>query len=327
MKRGVMLDTLRAKPTIVIRAVSAGPNRSAALPALIASGFRTCVLAGGGAPIRYATAYHIACWLGLTRCPAWPVAARRLPPRTLYRAAGNSTAAVFTEAVAAASTDIAHLPARTLAYASLFSGYFDTFLPAYRALGLRLRAAAAAERIASARAVLAETYNYETIYKTAMEAAHNIPTADIISWTATCVRLSAGARLGSGDKGKKKRAALALLRADTKPLILLARRCAPILIVGEQVPGLLAARSPARRLFLQLVKPIPYAWFVRKIDAADLNAPTHRRRVALVACRIDCLRISVPRSAFGCGTLCHCNLTSCPTCYPTSPHLASPSAT
>ena len=55
-----------------------------------------------------------------------------------------------------------------------------------------------------------------------------------------------------------------------------------------------------------LLQPLPYVWFWRRIDAWDRGAPSHRRRIGIVACRCDCLRLRVARAAAGAAGRCDC---------------------
>ena len=86
----------------------------------------------------------------------------------------------------------------------------------------------------------------------------------------------------------------------------LLQRCSPRLVLGEQVEGLLTCYPLARAALLIIMQPLPYVWFWRSIDAWDRGAPSHRRRIGIVACRCDCLRLRVARAAAGAAGRCDC---------------------
>ena len=214
---------------------------------------------------------------------------------------------MFVDAVVACACAIADVEQpRPLVYVSLFSGFFDTYLGALRKHGLRVSAHAAAEKDADAQAVLAQAHGYDEVYTSAVAAAVRVRQADIVSWTPSCKPVSPGAALGPKSTARKQRSALLAVRRDARTLAALLQRCSPRLVLGEQVEGLLTCYPLARAALLMIMQPLPYVWFWRCIDAWDRGAPSHRRRIGIVACRCDCLRLCVARAAAGAAGRCDC---------------------
>ena len=283
MARGLLAGTCATS----LRGARPGPTEP--LPTLVRSAFRAIYVrstAGSG----YLTAEGVAAVLGTGGSPHWRAARRILAPRDLMAAVGDSTARVMIDALVTAALSLVGRMPRVVLYASLYSGAFDTVLPALDQMlppGSRVEAVAAAERSAKRRAVLRASGRYVTVYSSTQLAVTRIRRKlHAISWTAPCSRYSRAALIGASSPSAARRRAVRSMLRQVGALARLVERTAPMLVVGEQVDGLKTHFPVAWEVMWAALVALPYTWSWAIADAADLGCCSHRRRVLLAGVRV-----------------------------------------
>ena len=311
MKQGVLAAEVRATTGVVhSSAARAGYDKAGERPTLrtvCASSHRKIWVAGGDInPGRYLSGRDVGALLGLTVTHTWKAAVRVMTPSQLFKAAGDSTAMVFAVAVwRAALLRCSFSPEDAHDCGSLYSGCFDTFLSAGRICGVPLQAAYAAESEDDRQEVLRAGGGYRTVYCDSLEAARAHRTQLLaLFWTPECGPFSVKGNLGPAPRRIKRRKAVLAMKHNTHSLLVAVRSSMPIMILGEQVSGLLTHYKSAFSVLKEAMRSVPYAWFMAKVEAAQLGCPTYRERLGIIAVRIDRLKMQVPRSAMG---TCHCS--------------------
>lgn len=290
-----------------VRAVLTSAPRTLPLPCIRASGFRATYVLGGALGVgRYLDAHDAAAMLGLLSTAAWPIAERLLSPRALFHAVGNSTARVFVDALATAAVRHAQLPKRALRYATLCGGAFDTILEAMRRVAGEVEAVLAVESDPDLLAVLQAAYFYATSCPRVEAVGKALQgSLDVVAWTPPCQRFSKANQLHRASSRRYlQRAALRDMQTHARALAQTLAIAHPIIVIGEQVDGLVTHHKAAYRALWRSVAREPYAWFCCVKDAVDLGAVSRRRRLGILGVRLDAIVVPIPARARGATLVC-----------------------
>lgn len=262
------------------------------LPTLLACRHRSCWVGGQrmGAG-RYVRACEVARWLGLGR-EAMAVQASLVRPSALWVALASAIAKPFLMAQVAAAGSLIKggWPALPFPHGSLYSGAFDSHLGALRRAGLHPTASLVADSNRRRLDAVVDLLEPEEAFSSAEEAACS-GSAQLFSldWTPPCELASMGGRLGPRHtRAARRLKAKAWARRTARELLIAVRRLSPRVLLGEFVPTLRSLRRGSQALvFRRAMARLPYRWYWGVRDAAQLGSPSHRRRLALVAVRLD----------------------------------------
>ena len=163
-----------------------------------------------------------------------------------------------------------------------------------------VEAALMSERQLHRRVALAARYATRHLLATVAEAVRmDLGRLTWLSWTPPCKWFTAGRLLGRTTERARRAAAVKAMRKYAKILLRALLAWEPLVVLGEEVAGLVTHCKRAMRILLATLQLAPYAWWTTVIDAVRLGAGTSRRRFALVGGRLGSLLSAPPAHAVG----------------------------
>ena len=271
-----------------------------ALPTLTGARYRSCWI-GGHDPRaqRYFGARDAAAALGLLRTQAFSIGARSLSEPQLWRATTDSLDVGMAAAVMRAA--VRGIPEkrrpRRWRAGSLFAGMYDALLIGARQAGLQVAAVLAVESNKARLSVVSQAHQYLHTRRDAFAPlTGDEPLLDVLFWTPPCQPVSTGSQLTLVAAHIRHARAVRETRRAATALVTYARVTKPLLIVGEQVSGIVSHYPTAWMALGQTIATIPYAWSWAPAQAVLTGGQSRRSRVILVGVRLDCVRTAVMRS-------------------------------
>ena len=275
-------------------------STQATLPTLTGARYRSLWIGGRGPGAqRYFSGSDAAAALGLITTPAFSIAAKSLSEPRLWRATTDSLALSMATAAVCASIDtvpVHHRPS-TWRCGSLFCGVYDALFIAAQRAGVAAIATLAVEKAQWKLDVAWRAHRYLHVRRDAFAPADDdLPNLDMLFWTPPCPCVSSGGQMSTVPTHVKRARALSATRRAAVVLVDYARRTTPILIVGEQVKGLLSHYPAAWLALGYALASIPYAWRWTLAQASQLGHQTLRARLIIMGTRVDYVYVSVARA-------------------------------